>query len=281
MASLLERGIGLWWRHWKGLLVVCLVVAVVPGLMAAVAGMALGLLPVGLTEALVLLLPEQLAGNSQNLTAIIARPGGWVVLLIYGALTVLSSAGMLGFLRPIVHDGRPPEAADFVDGIRRYSGQLLVMRVLCALVLGVSGLVALAVLFLGGALLAEWLVPLTALAAFSAGASALMYADYALVVEDAGAMEAVSDSVGVLRERWREAVGATLAFFLISGIGEAVGWLLARVIAEPAGLLLSILPVALTRGAAVSYLLVRYIENVHRGIYRRQGRFAIDDRKAG
>ena len=282
MGSLMEHGMALWRRHWQCLVLVCLVAAVVPGLVAALAGVAPGLVQMGWQEALVLLLPVQAAGQTRDLEGILTNPGGWVAFLIYMVLYLLTSAGSLGVLRPIVHEGRRPRAADYVDGIRRYGGRLFVVRVLCGLVLAVSGIAAGLVYVLAEALLAGWLVPLAAVVVFLAGVSAILYADYALVVEPSGAAtEAVGDSVGVLTERWREAAAAAFMFVLISAAGEAVGWLLARIVGGAAGLLLSILPVALARSVVLAYLLVRYIENVHRGIYGRMGRFATDDLKAG
>ena len=78
-------------------------------------------------------------------------------------------------------------------------------------------------------------------------------------------MEAVGDSVGVLTERWQEALAANGMFILISVLGEVVAWLLTRIVVGPAGLLLGVAPMALAESVVLSYLLVRYVENVHRG----------------
>ncbi len=171
--------------------------------------------------------------------------------------------------------------ADFIEGIRRYTGRLLVVRVLCSLVLAAGGLVALLAHVLARFVLAGWLTSVAALAVFFAATSAVLYADFALVVEDGTAMEAVGDSVGVLTERWQEALAANGMFILISVLGEVVAWLLTRIVAGPAGLLLGVAPMALAESVVLSYLLVRYVENVHRGTYGRMGRFAIDGLKAG
>lgn len=277
----MERGIALWRRHWRGLFLACLVAAMVPGLTAAVVGAGLGILPMETLDALRLLLPGQTLEQPVGLVLGGGLSGWWVPALIHLALLLLGAAGLLGILRPIVHDGRPPKMADFIEGIRRYTGRLLVVRVLCSLVLAAGGLVALLVHVLAGFVLAGWLTSVAALAVFFAATSAVLYADFALVVEDGTAMEAVGDSVGVLTERWQEALAANGMFILISVLGEVVAWLLTRIVAGPAGLLLGVAPMALAESVVRSYLLVRYVENVHRGTYGRMGRFAIDGLKAG
>ncbi|BAD41794.1 hypothetical protein [Symbiobacterium thermophilum] len=281
MANVLERGIAVWRRHWPGLFLACLAVAVVPGLTVALVGALLGLLPVSLADALVLLLPVQFAGQGADVTLFFGQKGSWVLLVLYGVLVLLGSAGILGILWTVVHEGRAPKASDFLGGIRRYAGRLVGVRVLCGLVLVAAALAAGLVYVLAGSVLAGWLVPIAGLAALLAGISAVLYADFALVVEEGTATEAMGDSVGVLTERWREAVGAALMFILISVAGEAAGWLVARIIPGLPGLLLSLLPVALAESILLAYLAVRYVEHVHRGIYGRDGRFAIDERKAG
>jgi len=271
----------LWRRYWWSLALVHLVAHTVPGLVAVLGGAGTGLFPNRIPAALRAVLLDQDVGGLPDWAEVYTAPGGVPAFLLFLLLTLVTSAGKLGVLRAIVHGGRRPEFPDFVNGIRLYSARLLVVKLLSLLVLGVTALVALLVMLVAGVILSDWLLPIVALAVMLAGLSAVLYAEIILVVEeDSSAWEAMGDSVGVLTGRWQEALGAIIIFLLVTGIGELGTWLFTRV-EGPVGLLLGLLPGALVGGFALIYLTLRYIENVYRGLYAREGSFALERKDAG
>jgi len=78
--------------------------------------------------------------------------------------------------------------------------------------LGLAAVAAFLAFFLAGWILADWLRLPVVLAVVLMGVSAVLYAETILVVEeDATTWEAFSDSIGVLTERWKEALRAPWA----------------------------------------------------------------------
>ncbi|MBP2019206.1 hypothetical protein J2Z79_002631 [Symbiobacterium terraclitae] len=278
---LLERAFAVWRRYWWSLVLAHVAVDVGPVVLAAAMGRALGLFPGGIQDPLRTVLFEQYDRAQLAWMAILTSPAGLLTLLTLMLLYLLAHAGLIGVLRALVRGGRRPTAADFLRGVRQEWARLLKVRLLSLLPLGVAALAAALATVLAGVVLASWLVPLVPAAIMLVGEGAVLYAYPILVAEeDATATEAVQDSVAVLLERWKEAVGAAVVFELITGMGPLGGRLLARV-EGPLGVLLGALPVVLCGSLAMVYLVVRFIENVHRGLFERDGEFAIDHADAG
>lgn len=158
-------------------------------------------------------------------------PGAIVFSLVFILVSILFQGGSLGLIRDAVKQGSMKLGNMLSYGFKYYL-RLLVLGILIVLIIAIAGIAAALVVAATAPLNNTVVTVVASLVAVAIGAIALycilllMMSPYALVCDEAGVVQAMKKSMGVVRKNIGKVLLLLLVVILISlGIGFVVGLL--------------------------------------------------------